>query len=181
MSMLVMAFMLFISGCTSAPPAIVDSSFVEPLKKFTSTAYGFSFSYPSDWAENTRDLPDRWAIIEKSQNPENIMLFIVSPQTNESLLVAGRMQALRDLHPDGEFANLTGAQALSIINTVQLQQFSESMWYTYGVKFDQKNVESIVSGTFCNGKEIIIVVVSDTVSFEQNKQEYIALLSSFHC
>ena len=67
-----------------------------------------------------------------------------------------------------------------IAKMLSLQQFNGKEWFTYGLK--SGNVNSLVSGTLCNGKEILIAyVIMDSNSLESGKTAYHNLLNSFEC
>ena len=64
---------------------------------------------------------------------------------------------------------------------VKLASFNGKTWYTYAIKFSDKNVDSIVSGTLCDDNEINLVMVSSFDSYEKNKIIYSDMLTSFKC
>lgn len=146
--------------------------------KFQSGKYGFSFSFPAGWEEVNRDLPDRWALLDKEKNT---ILFIVNKAKSKDLLALGRSQAAKDLYSDDHITDLKKADLNNIIEIVKLGSFNNKTWYTYGVKFADKNVDSLVSGTLCGDNEITLVLVSGFLSFDKNKESYAKILSTFKC
>ena len=63
-----------VAGCSNERIDIVDNADAAKLKVLVNENYGFSFSYPSDWQEVTKDLPERWAILKDGST----MLFTVN-------------------------------------------------------------------------------------------------------
>ena len=145
---------------------------------FKSEKYGFSFSYPPEWEEVNRDLPDRWALVDKDKN--TILFLVNSPKTGD-LLTLGRSQALRDLYNEDKISDLKQDDMKKIFEIVKLESFNNRTWYTYGVKFSEKNVDSLVSGTLCGNNEIMLVMVSNFLSFDDNKEAYTKILNTFKC
>ena len=145
---------------------------------FKSEKYGFSFSYPQKWEEISKDLPDRWALLDKNKNP---ILFLVSRAQSKDLIVLGRSQALRDLYPNNTISDLKQDKLKEVIEIVKLESFGNQTWYTYGIRFPGKNVNSLVSGTLCGDNEIVLVLVSDPLYFDENQGVYKRMLSTFEC
>ena len=56
------------------------------------------------------------------------------------------LQAMRDLNPEGDADQ---SRIDEIKTMVGLREFNGREWYTYAIKFSDKNVNSIVSGTLC--------------------------------
>ena len=71
-SVILVVMLLFLVSCTSQEPNEIkeDENWID----FKSEEYGFSFSFPGSWNEITRDLPERWAVV----NNEDTMLFTVN-------------------------------------------------------------------------------------------------------
>ena len=157
---------------------VLDTSYLY----FKNEKYGFSFSYPSEWEEIKRDLPDKWAILDKDKNT---ILFIVNNETQtNNILVLGRLQAIRDMYPDAavqDLKNLSSDKLQKIKDSVSIGSFNNITWYSYGIMFSEKNVNSMISGTICRNNEIMLVLVSDIQSFEKNKEVYTKVLNSFNC
>lgn len=169
--------LIIVLGCAKDQKTNIKSQDSSVLK-FKSGQYGFSFSYPSDWKEINRDLPDKWALLDKDKNT---ILFLVNKAQSNNLLVLGRSQALRDLYPNNTVSDLKQQKIKELIKTVKLESFNNQSWYVYGVKFSDKNVDSLVSGTLCKDNEVMFVLVSDFLSFDGNTQTYKKILSTFEC
>ncbi|MEK6946651.1 MAG: hypothetical protein AABX32_03505 [Nanoarchaeota archaeon] len=165
-----------IAGCGNKPTD--DTGSISQKLIFRSENYGFSFEYPSGMEEITKDLPDRWALLD---NRKNTILFMVSKPKVKDTLAAGRLQALRDFYNDDNISNLKEEDVKKVFSVVKLENFNNETWYTYGINFNDKNADSLVSGILCDDNEIILVVVSESSHFEQNKLTYINLLNSFKC
>ena len=146
--------------------------------QFKSDKYGFSFSFPKGWEEVNRDLPDRWALLDKDKTT---ILFIVNKPQSKDLLASGRSQAVKDLYNDDKISDLKETDLKKVIEIVKLESFNNKTWYTYGIKFADKNVDSLVSGTLCEDNEVMFVLVSDYLSFDKNKDLYIKMLNTFEC
>ena len=148
------------------------------IYKMSNDAYNFSFSYQSGWDEIKRDLPQKWAIVSPSKDT---MLFVVDKAKSNNTLALGRSQALRDLYPQNKVTELNGEKLKEVFSIVTLKSLNNNTWYTYGLQFADKNISSIVSGTICNGNEIIIVMVSRYESLVENEDNYAKILNSFKC
>lgn len=176
---------IIIIGCVQGPvqdinPDIekkVESS-NSSLLKFKSEKYGFSFSYPGGWEAAAGDLPDRWALLDKNRNT---ILFMVNRAQSDNLLLLGRSQALRDLYDEEEVSRLKEEDMKNILEIVKLDNFNNRPWYTYGIKFSDKNVHSLVSGTLCGDNEIILVLASNILYFDKSKADYTGILGTFEC
>jgi hypothetical protein len=169
--------LLFLVGC-SGQQKLNGVKKNKNLVNFNNEKYGFSFSFPSDWDEATKDLPDRWAIMNKNKD---IILFTVNKAQFKNLLALGKIQALRDLYPN-EKANKIEQNDIDKINSiVKLRSFNNKTWYTYAIKFSDGGVNSIISGTLCDDNEINLVMVSNPNSFKINTLIYTDMLNSFKC
>ena len=156
---------------------------VEPYAKprflqFINEKYGFSFFYPSEWTETTRDLPDKWALVDSKKNT---ILFIVNTPIITNLSILGQIHALEDIFPKNVNPRVIQEEANKIGNIVKLVSYNNLTLYTYAIKFSDKNVNSIVAGTLCNDKEIMLVLVAETESFEEKKKVYSNILETFKC
>lgn len=172
-------FLVFaVLGCNIMQNQSAGSTDSKKMLKFRSDAYNFSFDYPFGWEETARDLPSKWAIVDKDKDT---ILFIVNPVQINDLMILGRSQALRDLHPNGEVSKLTKSELQKIVDIVKFEQFSNRTWYTYGMEFSSKNVDSFVSGTICHNNEIMLVLVSNIKEYSNNKELYENILKSFQC
>lgn len=145
--------------------------------KYKSESYGFSFIYPSNWIEVTKDLPDKWAIL----NGEDTIIFTVNSANSNEILNLGKAQAIRDFYSKENINNLDQEEVDKVTKIVKLEEFNKRAWYTYAIKFSENNVNSIVSGTICEDKEINLVMVSGFGTYEANKLIYRYLLESFKC
>ncbi len=170
---LLVCFALVLFGCT--PKSTDDQEIQIPLSnKFQSTEYGFSFTYPNGWDEVTRDLPDKWALVKASDT----LLFTVANATLADLLALGKIQALQDIQGDSP---LTQQQITMVEQVVGIAKFNERDWYTYAIDFSDKNVDTIVSGTICGNREVMLVLVSNKNNYEINRELYTSMLNSFSC
>ena len=169
---------LVLAGCKQKQEFNAESTVKTEVLHFKNEKYGFSFSYPSGFEEVTKDLPDRWALLDKNKNT---ILFIVNKARTRNLLSLGRSQALRDLYDDNKISDIKQDAAKKIFETVKLDTFNNRTWYTYGIKFSDKNVDSLVSGTLFKDNEIMLVIVNDFLSFDKNKEAYTKMLSTFEC
>lgn len=159
------------------PTAKTTAADKQATSKFVSEKYGFSFSYPVGMEEVRKDLPNKWALADKDKNT---ILFTINKAKTNNLMALGRVQALRDLYKD----NSTGEnveKVKEIFNIVKLDSFNNQTWYTYGIKFSDKKVNSLISGTVCLDNEITMVMVSNYDSFEDLRQKYMLILNSFGC
>jgi hypothetical protein len=159
--------LIFIAGC-GGKANIAD---------FKSKDFGFSFSFPKDWDENKKDLPNNWAILHN----EDVILLTVNKAESENLLALGIAQALRDLYSGKKIDEISQESLDQIKGMVTLKSFNDKEWYTYALNFPEKNVNSIVSGTICDGNEVNIVLVSAYSTYEENKLIYSSMLESFKC
>lgn len=171
---LIIGSLIFVIGCKDKQLEIENSTNIQ----FKSEKYGFSFSYPRGWEEVTKDLPERWALLDKNKNT---ILFLVNRVKSKDLLMLGRTQALKDSYPDIDISDLKQDKIKEVIETVKLDSFNDQSWYTYGIKFSDKNIDSLVSGTLCGDNEIMLVLVSDYLFFDKNKNIYTKMLSTFEC
>ena len=64
---------------------------------------------------------------------------------------------------------------------VKIDSFNGRNWFTYGINFSSKNLNSLVSGALCGDNEVIFVLVSDFSTFDKNKNEYTNILNTFNC
>ena len=163
--------MIAIFGCKKA-----ETKTPQTLN-FVNEKYGFSFSYPSGWEEVTRDLPDKWAILDKNKNT---ILFVVNEAKVKDIRSLAMSQALRDLH-NGSIATLKQEEINTVMENVKFASFNNNTWYTYGMKFSDKGVESLVSGILCGDKEIVFVLVNDELTFNLRQGMYLGILESFKC
>ena len=176
-TLLVPILILFVS-CKQEQEFNTETIGKTDFLQFASKKYDFSFSYPYGWGEITRDLPDKWALMDKNKNT---ILFIVNRAQGNDLLALGRSQALRDLYNENNISNLKRDDVKKIFEIVKLEYFNNQSWYTYGIKFSDKNVNSLVSGTLCEDNEITLVLVNDFLSFDKNKEAYSKILNTFEC
>lgn len=145
---------------------------------FTSVDYSFSFSYPPEWNEVTKDLPNKWAIVDANSDA---ILFTVNPAQVQNLALLGNFQAIRDVYQVENYTGLSPEKMDAISKIVKLQTFGNQEFYTYAIEFKDKGVQSIVSGTLCGEKEVTIVLVSRDDTALIQSQIYTDLLSSFSC
>ncbi|HLG23421.1 MAG TPA: hypothetical protein VI564_00660 [Candidatus Nanoarchaeia archaeon] len=145
---------------------------------FQSGKYGFSFDYPSEFEEVTRDLPDKWALIDGNKNT---MLFVVNKAEIKDIRSLAMSQALRDLHNGSGISQLKKEDIEQVMQNVKFTSFNNNTWYTYGMKFSDKDVESLISGILCGDEEIVFVLVNDAVTFDIRQQIYSKMLESFKC
>lgn len=145
--------------------------------EFVSEKYGFSFLFPKNWNEVTKDLPDKWAIL----NGQDTILFTVNEAQVKDLLNLGKLQAFRDLYLENDINMLEQERVDEINDVVKLKSFNNKDWYTYAIEFPSENVNSIVSGALCGEYEVNIVMVSSFNSYEENKVIYNDILDSFEC
>ena len=169
---LVIVFTIIIIGCKKEVKSNVA------MLNFQNQKYNFSFSYPSGWEEVNRDLPEKWAILDKDKNT---ILFIVNKASGKDLRSLGMSQAVRDIYPSKKLAELTKDDLKNILQVFRLDSFNNRSWYTYGIKFSDKNVESLIAGTLCGENEVMVVLVSDYKSFDKNKETYKNILNMFKC
>ena len=148
------------------------------MLKFNSTYYGFSFEYPNDWSENRKDLPSRWAIVKNNQTT---ILYMVNKALRDDLLTLGRSQAFRDIFGDQNVTKIKVKEIVAVEKMVRIDKFENNSWYTYGINFQGKGIDSLVSGTLCKGNEIIFVLVSPTETLELNRETYKSIIGSFSC
>ncbi|MBU1870544.1 hypothetical protein KKF17_00225, partial [Patescibacteria group bacterium] len=167
--------LLFLAGCN--PQKSDDFNEIKNLDNFKSKEFGFSFSFPSSWNEVARDLPERWAII----NNEDTILFTVNKAQIKNLAAMGKIQALRDLYPETSDNKIEQEKIDEVNSMVKLASFNNKTWYTYAIKFPDKNVNSIVSGTLCGDNKINLVMVSSFDTFDENEIAYSSMLNSFEC
>ncbi|MBI3027252.1 hypothetical protein HYY70_03990 [Candidatus Woesearchaeota archaeon] len=174
---LIVMLLAIAAGCSKEQEQSTKVQGTEPLS-FKNEKYGFSFSYPSDWEEIKRDLPEKWALLDKNKNT---ILFVVNKAKSNDLLSAGMSQALSDLYPNRTMQDVGLDNLREIARTVKLETFNGKKWYTYGINFSGKSAESLISGTLCQEYEIIFVLVSGSAPFSNNKEEYVKLLNTFRC
>lgn len=169
----VLAVLVFLAGCTQ-----VEKKPAAQELAFKSDKYGFSFNYPSGWRESNADLPDRWALLGKDNS--TILLLVSKPRSSD-LVTLGRSQAIRDLYDKEKMSSLKEEDIKKVFEIVKIENFNGIQWYSYGMKFSDKNIDSLVSGTICKGNEIMMVVVSTPKSFDMNREIYMGMLGSFKC
>lgn len=174
--LLLSIFMLFLIGCI-VPKEPTEAAENKNLVNFKSEKYGFSFSFPSSWKEVTKDLPDRWAIV----NNKDTVILTVNKAQIKNLLALGKIQAIRDIYPEAGNDKIEQKKVDEVNSILKLATFNDATWYTYAIKFSDKNVNSIVSGTLCNDNEINLVMVSDFDTFDKSKAIYSDMLNSFEC
>ena len=145
---------------------------------FASPEYSFSFSYPPDWSEVTKDLPNKWAVVDANNDA---ILFTVNNAQVQNLALLGNFQAIRDLYHVENYTGLSPDKMDAISKIVKLETFGQQEFYTYAIDFKDKGVQSIVSGTLCGQKEITIVLVSRAETAAVKTQMYTDLLRSFSC
>jgi len=172
--LVLIVFLLALASCKSGNNPESDNN----MKLFKNEKYGFSFKYPAEWEEVTRDLPDKWAILDKDKNT---ILFTVAESRQKNLTILGRYYALKDLYDENQVIRLSVADLEKIYRIVKINEFSGKEWYTYGIKFSEKNVDSLISGTVCNETEITLVVISNPEKYESYKILYEDMLNSFSC
>ena len=122
-------------------------------------------------------MPDRWAIV----NNKDIILFTVNKANIKNLLALGKIQAIRDLYPEAADSKIEQEKVDDVNKMVRLTNLNNKTWYTYAIKFSDKNVDSIVSGTLCGDNEIDLVMVSSFDSYGKNEAIYSEMLASFKC
>jgi len=172
--LVLIVFLLALASCKSGNNPESDNN----MKLFKNEKYGFSFKYPAEWEEVTRDLPDKWAILDKDKNT---ILFTVAESRQKNLTILGRYYALKDLYDENQVIRLSVSDLEKIYRIVKINEFSGKDWYTYGIKFSEKNVDSLISGTVCNETEITLVVISNPEKYESYKILYEDMLKSFSC
>jgi hypothetical protein len=166
---IIILVLLLIVGCSKKHETKKNEN--DEYSIYQNKKYGFSFSYPVSWEEVKNDEPNRWAILDKQRN---VILVVVNNATSSDLLKLGKAQAIKDYYP-------RKIDEKKINDIVKLRYFNSKKWYTYAIKFSDKNIDSIVSGTLCNGKEINLVLVTNNMDYDKNKEIYIAILNSFKC
>lgn len=157
---LIIPIILF-NGCNGDEP-LKDSG----MKSFQNKEHGFSFYFPDSWEEVNNDLPDRWAI-KKNQDT---VIFTVNNAEGKTLSGLAKEQLKRDMPEDPDYED-----------QLNIMTFKEKEWYTYAINYQDQGVNTIVSGTICNDKEINMVLVSNIASFEENRIIYSFMLESFRC
>ena len=150
----------------------------EPLPKFKSPEYGFSFDYSEEWSAVEKDLPDKWAITDAN---DNTIIFIVSQPSERDLMAVGISQALNDVYPEKSPEDISQNELQQIYDMVKLQTFNEKEWFTYGVNFAKLKTQSLISGTLCGNNEILMVLVTEQQSYDALKLQYNKILESFKC
>ncbi len=171
-------FVLAISSCT-AQKEFQDAANAqeEGDKSFKNEKYGFSFSYAPGWDEVTRDLPDKWAIIDENKNT---LLFVVNAPKTSNVLELGQIRALSDFFNDEQISKLTKEEIGQVVGIVQLEKFNERSWYTYGIKSNKYLSNSLVSGTICGQYDVMVVLTGTSIN-ESSKDAYLKILNSFAC
>ena len=179
--LLVFLLLLMVAGCShpaEAPSQTAKKDIdAQGMALFTSENYSFSFRYPAEWTERTSELPDQWGIHDTD---DTVILFMTSPSSTDNLEEAGKEQALRDFFIS-EGRQPTEEDRKKTEDIVATQAFGSSSWYTYAIQFGGENVSSIVSGTLCNGRQVIMVFVARNSQFDLKKPIYTDMLSSFTC
>ena len=165
---------LILIGCAASNQAGAPST----TAYFTSKEYSFSFTYPSGWSQNAQDLPNKWAIVDEDQDA---ILFTVNQAPVGNLALLGNLQAVRDLYETNNQSGITQEKMEAISKIVKLKKYTNAEFYTYAIDFADKEVQSIVSGTLCNGREVTIVLVAHNVASSQKTQLYEGILDSFTC
>ena len=171
LSILLLPLLLF--GCAQAGTQEAKKEGI-----FTSSEYSFSFSYPSDWSEVTRDLPNKWAIVDANSDA---ILFTVNNAQVQNLALLGNFQAIRDVYQVENYSGLSPDKLDAISKIVKLETFGDREFYTYAIDFKDKGVQSIVSGTLCAQKEVTIVFISKIETATAKTPVYTDLLDSFKC
>ncbi len=169
---LLLSLLLF--GCASG----TESSSEKKTGIFTSPEYSFSFSYPPEWKEIAQDLPNKWAIVDANSDA---ILFTVNNAQVQNLALLGNFQAIRDLYQVENYTGLSPDKMDAISKIVKLETFGQQEYYTYAIDFKDKGIQSIVSGTLCDQKEITVVLVSRIETATIKTQMYTDLLTSFTC
>ena len=159
-----------LGGCAAEQPS--DKS------TFSSPEYSFSFFYPSDWKEVTQDLPNKWAIVDENSDA---ILFTVNSAQVDNIALLGNFQAIRDLYQVENYTGLSPDKMDAISKIVKIEQFNGREFYTYAIDFKDKGVQSLISGTLCNGKEVTIVLVTQAETAAEKTMVYSDLLNSFTC
>jgi hypothetical protein len=181
LAILAVVFLLFlVSSCAQpqVPEKENKKSAAPSLKPFINEKYGFSFIHSTEWQEITSDLPDRWAL---RGDDENTIVFVVSPAQSQDVLTLGRAQAMRDMFDGKQASELTPEDLAGVFAIIKLDTFNNKEWYTYGIKFSNKQLDSLISGTVCNGNEIVLVLVNDAQAFDNSQEIYTGILESFKC
>ena len=173
--LLVIAAAVMACSNSSPKPQDITGQAAEGVSLFTSQ-YGLSFKYPDSWAPSDRDLPDRWSARD---NKNNTLIMLISNANGKDLQTLGKEQVVQDLFPTPE--SVTPERIKQAHGILHMQPFGKQSWFTYGVKFSEKGVNSLVSGTLCGNNEILMVLVSDLETFEFNKKKYIDVRTSFKC
>ncbi|MBS3130863.1 hypothetical protein J4212_00365 [Candidatus Woesearchaeota archaeon] len=139
---------------------------------FKSEEYGFTFSYPADWEQITKDLPNNWAI----RKSDNLVIFTVNPTNGKPLNELGVEQALSDFSGSNE-----GTSEDEAAKSVGVRKFGQEEWYTYAIKFAGEGIDSFVSGTVCGDSHIVVVLVTSPEAEPANLAMYTSMLNSFKC
>jgi hypothetical protein len=172
--MLIIFMVLFLFGCSQKPLEVQNKD-----TQFINEEYGVSFSYPSDWKESKEGMPDKWAIVN---DKKDTIIFVAGPAKSQDLLVLGRSLALKDLYGENiDPAAIKKEDLLSIAQIVRLDSLNNRTWYNYGIKFQDKGVDSFISGTICNESEITMVLVSNSFDEVKNQETYKKMLETFKC
>ena len=163
---------LFLVSCSGKTGTISDKN----SRAFQSREFGFSFSYPAGFNAIEKDLPNNWAATDSNKNT---IIFIVSSAGNSSLYDLGLSHAIKDVYEDSSH-EIDLAKVNEIAKILSIQNFNGREWFTYGLK--SGSVNSLVSGTICKGKEVLIAfVMMDPNNLDSGKLVYHDLLDSFSC
>ena len=142
-----------------------------PAVLYKNTEYNYAFFYPQNW-NVTKDIdPRKWAITDKSNNA---IVMIVKQNISFDLVQLGQVEAKNDYLPNVISDN-------EVANIVKIMKSDHAQFFTYALRFDQKGLDTIVSGTVCNGNEIEFILVANNDDFEQKKFTYLQLVNSFNC
>lgn len=153
--------------------------------RFVSEAYGFSFDVPDEWKKVTHDLPNHYAV-QHPEYSENVIIMVVddAPGNDESpefLYGRGLRQVVGDMYGDVEPETLNKDQVNDASRQLSLKSVHNIDWYTYGMRFEENQVNTIISGTICDEKEVLFVLVSDETNLLDNQIVYGTMLDSFSC
>ncbi len=163
---------LFIISCTSHGTGKASSQ-ASAFSKYENPDFGFSVMYPSSWNQSAQKLSDKWGITDADNNA---VLFMASPLTAGTNLSQLAMEQIK--HDLGSGQLPPEQQIQKVIRIIDVGNIT---WYTYGLGYKDKNIESIVSGTICGSGEINIILVSNPSDYNRTRDVYTAIMQSYAC
>ncbi|MEA2036428.1 MAG: hypothetical protein U9O94_02890 [Nanoarchaeota archaeon] len=150
---------------------LVGCSTEEKFVKYEDKEHDFSFVYSNIFKEENKE-KDKFALVD---GDDNVIIFMINENpTSDDVLELGKEQAYLDLST--QMRNKE-----DIDKQVKIVKTKTNDWYTYAIEFSGEGAKSIVSGTFCEGKSIMVVLVTKDNDYERNKEEYMRVVGSFEC